>query len=63
MIYTQKGYKIDKNKILILLNLQPKDFYTQYKCNVNLRIHDTLEEQHDIQLEGCLTVHLPREIK
>ena len=33
MIYSHKGYKIDYNKSLILLNLQLRDFYTQYKCN------------------------------
>ena len=33
MNYSHKGYKIDNNKSLILLNLQLRDCYTQYKCN------------------------------
>jgi hypothetical protein len=37
MICSHKGYKIDNNKSLILLNLQLSDCYTQYKCNGNLR--------------------------
>jgi hypothetical protein len=37
MIYSHKGYKIDNNKSLILLNLQLRNFYAQYKCNGNLK--------------------------
>jgi hypothetical protein len=33
MIYSYKGYKIDNNKALILLNLQQRDRCTQYKRN------------------------------
>jgi hypothetical protein len=31
MIYSHKGYKIDNNESLILLNLQQRDCYTQNK--------------------------------
>lgn len=37
MIYPRKGYKINNNKSLILLHLKLRDFYTQYKCNRNLK--------------------------
>jgi hypothetical protein len=39
MIYSHTGYKIDNNKSLILLNLQLRDCYTQYK-NSKLRKYD-----------------------
>jgi hypothetical protein len=37
MIYAHKGYKIDNNKSLELLNLKVRDCYAQYKCNGNLK--------------------------
>jgi hypothetical protein len=37
MIYSHKGYKTDNNGSLILLNLQLRDCYTQYRCNGNLK--------------------------
>jgi hypothetical protein len=37
MIYSHKCYKIDNSKSLTLLNLPPRDCYTQYKCNGNLK--------------------------
>jgi hypothetical protein len=33
MIYSHKGYKIDNNKSFILLTLQLRDCYTEYKSN------------------------------
>jgi hypothetical protein len=37
MTYSHKSYKIDNNKSLTLQNLQLRNCYTQYKCNVNLK--------------------------
>jgi len=37
MTYSHTGYKIDKNKSLILLNLHLRDCYTQYKHNRHIK--------------------------
>jgi hypothetical protein len=37
MIYSHKSYKIYSNKSVILLTLQLRDCYTQYRCNGNLK--------------------------
>ena len=42
MIHSHKGCKIN-NKSLILLNLQLRDCYTQYKCTGNLKTSCNLD--------------------
>jgi hypothetical protein len=37
MVYSHKGYKIDKNKSSVCLNLHLRDCYAQKKYNGNLK--------------------------
>jgi hypothetical protein len=37
MIYSQKSYKIDNDKSSVLVKLQLRVCYRQYKCNGNVK--------------------------